>query len=86
LACGGVNGFLKVLKLEAPQDESAGLLSRGIAAQTNVTMNQTLEGHQGSIIKFPGTNLTKRCLMVMLHRSGYDGAVESATQKIDDCR
>ncbi|OON21585.1 WD domain, G-beta repeat protein [Opisthorchis viverrini] len=45
IACGGEDGLLKVLKLEV-QGESK---SKGLAAQTNLVMNQTLEGHTGYV-------------------------------------
>ncbi|OQR99308.1 WD repeat protein 35 [Thraustotheca clavata] len=49
IACGGQNGLLKVLKLEsAVSKEGKGL--RGIAAQSNLTMNQSLDGHAGSVV------------------------------------
>jgi len=44
IACGGENGLLKVLKLEAADPRG------GVAAPTNLTMNQTLEGHQGAVV------------------------------------
>lgn len=40
--------MLKVLKLEAPSDTEAKL--RGIAAPSNLSMNQTLEGHKGGVM------------------------------------
>eukprot|EP00516_Mucochytrium_quahogii_P007622 CAMPEP_0203752874 /NCGR_PEP_ID=MMETSP0098-20131031/6733_1 /ASSEMBLY_ACC=CAM_ASM_000208 /TAXON_ID=96639 /ORGANISM=" , Strain NY0313808BC1" /LENGTH=1294 /DNA_ID=CAMNT_0050643241 /DNA_START=364 /DNA_END=4245 /DNA_ORIENTATION=- len=46
IACGGENGLLKVLKLETSADSKA----RGVAAPSNLSMNQTLEGHQGSVV------------------------------------
>lgn len=45
IACGGDDGLLKVLKLEAPDDQKI----KGLAAATNLSMNQTLEGHSGRI-------------------------------------
>ncbi|OQR99052.1 WD repeat protein 35 [Achlya hypogyna] len=49
IACGGQNGLLKVLKLEsAASKEGKGM--RGIAAQSNLTMNQSLDGHAGSVV------------------------------------
>ncbi|RHY35208.1 hypothetical protein DYB32_000267 [Aphanomyces invadans] len=49
IACGGQNGLLKVLKLEsAPTKDGKG--PRGIAAQSNLTMNQSLDGHAGSVV------------------------------------
>lgn len=53
LACGGENGLLKVLKMEAvtPANTSSTRNEpRGIAAPTNLTMNQTLEGHSSAVI------------------------------------
>lgn len=47
LACGGDGGLAKVIKLETVVDKSTGGV-RGIAAPTNLAMNQTLEGHQGT--------------------------------------
>uniref|UniRef100_F6XA62 WD repeat-containing protein 35 n=1 Tax=Xenopus tropicalis TaxID=8364 RepID=F6XA62_XENTR len=46
IACGGESGLLKVLKLEM-QAEDAKL--KGLAAPSNLSMNQTLEGHSGSV-------------------------------------
>lgn len=49
IACGGQNGLLKVLRLEsAPQVDGKG--PRGIAAASNLTMNQSLEGHNGAVV------------------------------------
>jgi WD repeat-containing protein 35 len=46
IACGGEGGLLKVLKLE-----SAGTgRERGIAGVSNLTMNQTLEGHTQAVV------------------------------------
>jgi len=48
IACGGDDKLLKVLKLDvAPPKDTGGV--RGIAAPTNLTMNQTLEGHHGAL-------------------------------------
>jgi WD repeat-containing protein 35 len=44
IACGGESGLLKVLKLESSDTSKAG------GAQSNLSMNQTLEGHQGNIM------------------------------------
>ncbi|KAJ3413661.1 WD repeat-containing protein 35 [Chytridiales sp. JEL 0842] len=54
IACGGEDGLLKVLKLEGggttehkkPGDAAAA----GASASSNLSMNQTLEGHSGSVI------------------------------------
>ncbi|CAN8003269.1 unnamed protein product [Ixodes pacificus] len=45
IACGGDNGLLKVLKLETEKDGKV----RGLAAPSNLSMNQTLEGHGGVV-------------------------------------
>ena len=48
VACGGESGLLKVLKLDsAPSDKKA---ARGVAAPSNLSMNQTLEGHSGPVM------------------------------------
>ncbi|OQR74556.1 WD repeat domain 35 [Tropilaelaps mercedesae] len=41
IAVGGDEGLLKVLKLESPKE--------GLVATSNLSMNQTLEGHNGSV-------------------------------------
>uniref|UniRef100_A0A7M4EBJ1 WD repeat-containing protein 35 n=3 Tax=Crocodylus porosus TaxID=8502 RepID=A0A7M4EBJ1_CROPO len=46
IACGGEEGLLKVLELEAQADEAK---LKGLAAPSNLSMNQTLEGHSGSV-------------------------------------
>ncbi|XP_077008272.1 WD repeat-containing protein 35 isoform X1 [Tamandua tetradactyla] len=46
IACGGEDGLLKVLKLETQTDNAK---LRGLAAPSNLSMNQTLEGHSGSV-------------------------------------
>lgn len=48
IACGGEGGLLKVLKLEVPSGPDARL--KGIAAPSNLSMNQTLEGHTGAVM------------------------------------
>ena len=45
IACGGKDGLLKVLKLVAQEDGEGKL--KGLAAPSNLTMNQTLQGHDG---------------------------------------
>ena len=47
IACGGENGLLKVLKLEA--QEGKDVKAKGLAAPSNLSMNQSLEGHNGDI-------------------------------------
>mmetsp|Transcript_1346 Transcript_1346/g.3417 ORF Transcript_1346/g.3417 Transcript_1346/m.3417 type:complete len:1179 (-) Transcript_1346:299-3835(-) len=46
IACGGESGLLKVLKLESTGKGK----ERGIAGSSNLTMNQTLEGHQEAVV------------------------------------
>ncbi|KAF6028976.1 WDR35 [Bugula neritina] len=45
IACGGDDGLLRVLRLEAPP----GGTIKGLAAPNNLSMNQTLEGHNGTV-------------------------------------
>ncbi|CAH8433388.1 unnamed protein product [Schistosoma curassoni] len=45
VACGGEDGLLKVLKLEVQNDTK----HKGLAAQTNLVMNQTLDGHSDDV-------------------------------------
>lgn len=45
IACGGDNGLLKVLKLEIEKDGKL----KGVSAPSNLSMNQTLEGHSGVV-------------------------------------
>ncbi|XP_062523342.1 WD repeat-containing protein 35-like [Corticium candelabrum] len=47
IACGGEDGLLKVLKLDS-QTGGDGRV-RGLAATSNLSMNQTLEGHSGVV-------------------------------------
>ncbi|KAJ8969636.1 hypothetical protein NQ317_009651 [Molorchus minor] len=49
IAVGGENGLLKVLKLDSVNDNESGTKSRGLATTSNLSMNQTLEGHTESI-------------------------------------
>ena len=44
IACGGGSGMLKVLKLEGPAQPGAA------APRKTLSMNQTLEGHNGSVV------------------------------------
>eukprot|EP00929_Paragymnodinium_shiwhaense_P008039 TRINITY_DN111964_c0_g1_i1.p1 TRINITY_DN111964_c0_g1~~TRINITY_DN111964_c0_g1_i1.p1 ORF type:complete len:1227 (-),score=335.65 TRINITY_DN111964_c0_g1_i1:276-3956(-) len=46
IACGGESGLLKILKLESSPEAGA----KAGGAQSNLSMNQTLEGHQGNIM------------------------------------
>lgn len=47
IACGGEDGLLKVLKLETQPGKDARV--RGLAAPSNLSMNQNLEGHSGAV-------------------------------------
>ncbi|XP_071961535.1 WD repeat-containing protein 35-like isoform X2 [Antedon mediterranea] len=47
IACGGDGGLLKVLKLETQTGKDVKV--RGLAAPSNLSMNQTLEGHSGAV-------------------------------------
>eukprot|EP00232_Nephroselmis_pyriformis_P019088 CAMPEP_0182899530 /NCGR_PEP_ID=MMETSP0034_2-20130328/28121_1 /TAXON_ID=156128 /ORGANISM="Nephroselmis pyriformis, Strain CCMP717" /LENGTH=1198 /DNA_ID=CAMNT_0025033565 /DNA_START=181 /DNA_END=3774 /DNA_ORIENTATION=- len=49
IACGGENGLLKVLKLDQGNQKDQGGESKAPAA-SNLTMNQTLEGHNGGVM------------------------------------
>uniref|UniRef100_A0A671TY55 WD repeat-containing protein 35 n=1 Tax=Sparus aurata TaxID=8175 RepID=A0A671TY55_SPAAU len=46
IACGGDDGLLRVLKLETQTDDAK---IKGLAAPSNLSMNQTLEGHSGAV-------------------------------------
>mmetsp|Transcript_25500 Transcript_25500/g.48224 ORF Transcript_25500/g.48224 Transcript_25500/m.48224 type:complete len:1215 (+) Transcript_25500:126-3770(+) len=48
IACGGENGLLKVLKLESGTAKDP--KNRNAPASSNLSMNQTLEGHNGSVM------------------------------------
>mmetsp|Transcript_9052 Transcript_9052/g.14851 ORF Transcript_9052/g.14851 Transcript_9052/m.14851 type:complete len:1200 (+) Transcript_9052:114-3713(+) len=53
IACGGDNGLLKVLKLESvtsAKESGKGAASTKGGAPSNLSMNQTLEGHNGSVM------------------------------------
>ncbi|KAL8581319.1 WD repeat-containing protein 35 [Nucella lapillus] len=47
IACGGEDGLLKVLKLEMQAGKDAKV--KGLAAPSNLSMNQSLEGHSGAV-------------------------------------
>ncbi|XP_060579333.1 WD repeat-containing protein 35-like [Ruditapes philippinarum] len=47
IACGGEDGLLKVLKLETQTGKD--VKAKGLAAPSNLSMNQTLEGHSGAV-------------------------------------
>jgi len=57
IACGGANGLLKVLKLEGKKvrksangEDASTAPPPGAAASSNLSMNQTLEGHTGDVV------------------------------------
>nr|CAD7597375.1 unnamed protein product [Timema genevievae] len=45
IACGGEDGLLKVLRLDSGKEGKL----KGLAAPSNLSMNQTLDGHSGQI-------------------------------------
>ncbi|XP_071111924.1 WD repeat-containing protein 35-like isoform X1 [Haliotis cracherodii] len=47
IACGGEDGLLKVLKLETQTGKD--MKVKGLAAPSNLSMNQSLEGHSGAV-------------------------------------
>jgi len=47
IVCGGENGLLKVLKLDSGRATDK---AKGMAAPSNLSMNQTLEGHNGAVM------------------------------------
>ncbi|CAG2104311.1 unnamed protein product [Medioppia subpectinata] len=53
IACGGEDGLLKVLKLESGGPDAGAdgnkAQAKGLAASRNLSMNQTLEGHSGTV-------------------------------------
>jgi WD repeat-containing protein 35 len=49
IAIGGEDGMLKVLKLEQAAATSNSQ-QKGLAAPSNLSMNQTLEGHKGNVV------------------------------------
>lgn len=50
IACGGEDGMLKVLRMDAVNAEQLPLGQRGIAAPTSLSMNQTLDGHSNNVM------------------------------------
>ena len=50
IACGGDSGLLKVLKLELTVGARDPKAKQGVAAPSNLSMNQTLDGHHGKVI------------------------------------
>lgn len=50
IACGGDTGLLKVLKLELTGGAGDSRSQQGVAAPSNLSMNQTLDGHHGRVM------------------------------------
>lgn len=51
IACGGEHGLLKVLKLDsADSDDESNKKRKGLTIPKNLSMNQSLEGHNGSVM------------------------------------
>eukprot|EP00736_Rhodelphis_marinus_P014135 Rmarinus@m.4538 len=50
IACGGDNGLLKVLKLDMGDAKAKDPRNKGVSAPSNLSMNQTLEGHNGAVM------------------------------------
>ena len=48
IVCGGESGLLKVLKLDSGKQTAD--KGKGSAAPSNLSMNQTLEGHNGGVM------------------------------------
>ena len=65
LACGGEGGLLKVLKLETQESKETN--ARGIAAPTNLSMNQTLEGHKGERVSCLFRVVSEVCMHDLAH-------------------
>jgi WD repeat-containing protein 35 len=83
IACGGDAGLLKVLKLEVPTGPDAKL--QGIAASSNLSMNQTLEGHTGAVMcvtwnphfkKLTTSDESGLIIVWMLHKSLWCDSLE----------
>ena len=49
ISCGGEGGLLKVLKLDSGSADASDPRLRGVAAPSNLTMNQTLDGHEQTV-------------------------------------
>jgi WD repeat-containing protein 35 len=55
IACGGGDGLLKVLKLESAQNSTQENEGKSLGQNSQLSMNQTLEGHQGCPFLILGT-------------------------------
>lgn len=78
IACGGESGLLKVLKLESGPGEAPSGPKAASGASSTLSMNQTLEGHQGNIMvitwnenyrKLTTSDQTGHIIVWMLHRN-----------------
>ncbi len=67
IACGGEDGLLKVLKLEVAQNKDSKL--KGLAAPSNLSMNQSLDGHNGEMPCHFET-ISYHSVLCRLHSSG----------------
>uniref|UniRef100_A0A7S3VHU1 Anaphase-promoting complex subunit 4 WD40 domain-containing protein n=1 Tax=Dunaliella tertiolecta TaxID=3047 RepID=A0A7S3VHU1_DUNTE len=50
IACGGDDGLLKVLRLEGTSSREAAAIAAGKGGPGNLSLNQTLEGHNGAVL------------------------------------
>lgn len=76
IACGGDGGLLKVLKLDICKDGKV----TGMAAPTNLSMNQTLDGHSGAVevvtwnepyVKLTSSDQNGLIMVWMLHKGTW---------------
>jgi WD repeat-containing protein 35 len=49
LACGGDDGLLKIVRLDSTQNQNVLNSSNQVQQQSNLSANQTLEGHNGCV-------------------------------------
>uniref|UniRef100_A0A452VFJ2 WD repeat-containing protein 35 n=1 Tax=Ursus maritimus TaxID=29073 RepID=A0A452VFJ2_URSMA len=73
IACGGEDGLLKVLKLETQTDDAK---LRGLAAPSNLSMNQTLEGHSGESLYF------MECFQLLCESSWYEEMINNRNKSV----
>lgn len=83
IACGGAKGLLKVVKLELTRSASktGGQKAKsGVAATSNLSMNQTLDGHDGKVMcvtwnalhrKLTTSDQTGLIIVWMLHKGKW---------------
>lgn len=91
IVCGGENGLLKVLKL----DSSRAAEKKGGGGPSNLSMNQTLEGHNGSVVcvcwnenyrKLTTSDQYGLIIVWMLHKGAPPRPPESARPATKDAR